>query len=194
MQHAGAGSRAISSRRLLLFGLAVAALLAVHASGLTLTVQGRSVEPNGTVTVPIAVADAADLGEIAMDLVYDPAVLRFVSATPGSLADRAQVNGAEVAPGRVAVTVASPRSLTGSGPLAVLTFVATGPQGARSPVALEDVRAVTVDGDTEPAGVVNGTVSVGGGIGTPLSPFTAAGALVLVAVPLGLARRFRPRR
>ena len=139
--------------------------------------------------VPIVVADAQDLGGVNLVLVYDPAVLRFESAAPGSLADRARVSSNEAGPGRVAIAVASPGSLTGTGPIVALTFAAVGPAGARSAVALEAVRAVTVDGDPVPAQVVNGTVSVGGGVRTPLSPFAAVGALAVAAsiAPKGAA-------
>ena len=161
MRRAGAAP----PRRHLLLALVLAALLAVPAAGLTLTVQDRSVEPNGTVVVPITVADAQDLGGVDLVLAFDPAVLRLESAAPGSLAGRARVSSSETGPGRVAVAVASPGSLTGTGPIVALTFAAVGPAGARSTVALEAVRAVTVDDDPVPAQVVNGTVSVGGGAG-----------------------------
>ena len=164
MQFTGAESGVVPPRRLLLLALVLAALLAVPAAGLTLTVQDRSVEPNGTVVVPIMVADAQDLGGVDLVLVYDPAILRFESAAQGSLADRARVSSNETGPGRVAIAVASPGSLTGTGPIVALTFAAVGPAGARSAVALEAVRAVTVDDDPVPAQVVNGTVSVGGGV------------------------------
>lgn len=181
------------SRRNLLVALAVCTLLTVQAAGLTFTVEGRSVVPNGTVVVRIAVADAQDLGGTGMIVVYDPAVLRFESAVPGSLADRARIDATETAPGRVALTVASPRSLTGSGPIAELSFAAVGASGARSPVAIEEARAVTVDGSPVEVRAVNGSVSVGGSAGTPLSPFAPAGALALAAAWFG-AGRVRRRR
>lgn len=194
MQHADAGDRASLPRRLLLLAFALGVLIAVHAAGLTLTVQGQSAAPNETVVVPIAVADARDLGGVDLVLVYDPSVLRFVSAAPGSLAARARVQATETAPGRVAITVASPRTLTGTGPIVALRFVAVAPGGARSAVAIETVRAVTVDGAPVPAQQVNGTVSVGGGVGTPLSPFAVAGALAVAAASVRRVYAGRSRR
>ena len=69
MQHTGAESGAGRPQRLLLLAFVLGALLAVPAAGLTFTVQDRSVAPNGTVVVPIAVADAQDIGGV--DLVRD---------------------------------------------------------------------------------------------------------------------------
>ncbi len=161
---------------------------------MTFTVQDRSVAPNGTVVVPLAVADAQDLGGVDLVVTYDPAVLRFESAAPGSLAGRAQVRATEAGPGRIAIAVASPGSLTGTGPIVALTFVAVGPAGARSAVSLEAVRAVTIDGDPVPAQVTNGTVSVGGGARTPLSPFAAVGALAVAAASLRRVHGSRSRR
>lgn len=194
MQLTGAESGFVRPRRLLLLALALGALLAVHAAGLTLTVQDRSVAPNGTVVVSIVVADAQDLGGADLVMTYDPAVLRLESAAPGSLADRARVSSNETGPGRVAIAVASPGSVTGNGPIVALTFVAVGPGGARSAVALEVVRAVTIDGDQVPVQVVNGTVSVGGPGRTPLSPFAAVGALAVAAASLRSVQASRRRR
>lgn len=191
MQLPGEADRAVRPRRPLLIALALVTLLAVPAAGLTLTVQDRSVEPNGTVVVPIAVADAEDLGGVDLVLTYDPAVLQFESVSPGSLAERSQVSSSESGPGRIAVAVASPRSVTGAGPFLALTFTAVGPAGARSRITLEPVRAVTVDGDAVPVRVVNGTVSVGGSGRTPLSPFAALGALAVAAASFRLVRRGR---
>jgi hypothetical protein len=89
--------------------------------------------------------------------------------------------------------LAPSRSLTGSGPIAELTFAAVGASGARSPVAIEESSAVTVDGAPLDVRTVNGSVSVGGSAGTPLSPFASAGALALAAAWLG-AGRVRRRR
>lgn len=194
MQLTGAESGVVPPRRLLLLVLALGLLLAAHASGLTFTVQDRSVPPSGTVVVPLAVADAQDLGGVDLVVAYDPAVLRFESAAPGSLAGRARVSANETGPGRIAIAVASPGSLTGTGPIAALTFVAVGPAGARSTVALEVVRAVTIDGDQVPVQVVNGTVSVGGPGRTPLSPFAAVGALAVAAASLRSVQASRRRR
>lgn len=174
-------TRAAPFRRALLVALALGAVLAVQAAGLTFTVESRSVAPNGTVVVQVGVADARDLGGAELVLAYDPAVLRFESAEPVSLADRARVSSTETGPGRVAVAVASPRSLTGSGPIVALTFAAIGPAGSETAVAVESVRSVTVDGDPVPAGAVNGTVSVGGGPRTPLSALGVVGALAAAA-------------
>lgn len=191
MQLPGGAGSAARPRHHLLLALALVTLFAVPAAGLTLTVQDRSVEPNGTVVVPIAVADAEDLGGVDLVLVYDPAVLRFESVSPGSIAERSRVSSSESGPGRIAIAVASPRSVTGAGPFLALTFIAVGPAGASSPITLEPVRAVTVDGDAVPVRVVNGTVSVGGSGRTPLSPFAAAGALAVAAVSFRLVRRSR---
>ncbi|MEN6342302.1 MAG: cohesin domain-containing protein [Methanospirillum sp.] len=193
MQRTGAEGGATRPRRLLLLLLAFGALLAVHAAGLTFTVQDRSVAPNGTAVVSILIADAQDIGGADMVVTYDPAVLRFESASAGSLAANDQVRATETGPGRIAFTLASPRSLTGTGPIATLTFVAVGAAGARSQVALESVTAVTVDGDSVPAQVANGTVSVGGGPQTPLSPFGAVGALAVAGASLRRVSRSRSR-
>ncbi|HIH03640.1 MAG TPA: hypothetical protein HA263_07275 [Methanoregulaceae archaeon] len=194
MQHTGAEGGAMRPRRLLLLALALGLLLAVHASGLTFTAQDRSVAPNGTVVVPLVVADAQDLGGVDLVVTYDPAVLRLESAAPGSLAGRARISSNETGPGRVAIAVASSGSLTGTGPIVALTFVAVGSAGARSAVAIEAVSAVTIDGDPVPVQVVNGTVTVGGGPRTPLSPFAAVGALAVAAASLRRAHRDRSRK
>lgn len=194
MQHTGAGSGAVRPRRFLLLALALGVLLAVHASGLEFTAQDKSVAPNGTVVVPITVVGARDLGGIELVVTFDPAVLRFESAAPGSLAGRARVSASDAGSGRIAIAVASPGSLTGTGPIVTLTFTAPGSAGARSVVALEAVRAVTIDGDPVPVQAVNGTVSVGGGGRTPLSPFAALGALAVAAAPLRRVHVSRSRR
>jgi hypothetical protein len=190
MQHTGGGRL----RRALLLSIVLGALLAAHAAGLTFTAQDRATAPNGTVIVPIVVADAQDLGGVELVATYDPAVLRFESVTPGVLAGRARVSANETGPGRIAIAVASPGSLTGTGPVLALTFTAVGPAGARSAVGLEAVRAVTIDGDPVPARVANGPVSVGGGARTPLSPFGAVGALAIAAASLRGADRRRSRQ
>jgi hypothetical protein len=189
MQFPGGEGGAVRPRRPLLIALALVVLLGLPAAGLTLTVQDRAVEPNGTVVVPIAVADAEDLGGVDLVLVYDPAVLQFESVSPGTIAARSRVSSRESGPGRIAIAVASPRSVTGTGPFLALTFTAVGSAGTRSPIALDSVRAGTVDGDAVPVRVANGTVSVGGPGRTPLSPFAAVGALAVAAVSFCTVRR-----
>lgn len=191
MQCSGTRRKRAWSRRLLLAALLVA-FLAAGAAGLTLTAEDRSAPPGGTVAVPIVIGGAQDLGEAEMLLDYDPAVVRFDSASPGSLADRARIEAVENVPGRITLSLAAPRSLTGSGPVAELTFGAVGQSGARSSLNIEVVRAVTVDGEAVPVQVRNGSVRVGGGPRTPLSPLAVACALVVVAAAFGATRRRRP--
>lgn len=191
MQHAGVGRRLWCHGPLV---LALAALLVAPAAGLTLTAQERSVGANGTVVVSVLVADAQDLGSLDLVVAYDPALLRFESAAPGSLAERHRVSASETEPGRIAVAIASPGSLTGTGPVLALTFTAVGAAGARTPVTLESVRAVTIDDESVPAQVENGTVSVGGAPRTPLSPLAAVGAFGIAAASLRRRRRGRSSR
>jgi len=167
------------------------AAVTVTASGITLTVQDRSVAPDGTAVVTVQVAGAQDLGGIDLVVGYDPSVLRFESAATGSLADRARVSVTQSEPGRVHLAVASPRTLSGNGPLVTLTFAAVGPAGARSGLDLSAARAVTIDGEYVPVSVVNGTVSVGGGGLLPLSPLGAVAAICTAAAVVAASRTRR---
>lgn len=199
MEHSGRGDGSLqrtgrTNRRYrcaLITVLAVVLAVAATVSGAMLTVPDRSVAPNGSVVVPVLIAGARDLGEAELAVEYDPSVLRFRSAVPGSLAGRASVSATETLPGRIAIAVASPRSVTGDGPLVDLTFDAVGAQGSRSALTLTVGRAVTVDGESVPITVANGTVSVGGSALVPLSPLAPVVAFAVASVLIGLAHRRR---
>ncbi len=186
MQQTRAGAERAAARRLcrrmLLLALAVGLGVTAAATGIVLTIPDRTAAPGANLTLPVTVAGALDLGGVDLVVGYDPAVLRFVSAAPGSLADRPRIQANESVPGTVLVSVTSPRPVTGDGPLVALTFAAIGSAGARSTVALEARNAVTVDGDPVQVETTGGTVSVGGGGRVPLSLAVVFGGLGVASV------------
>lgn len=92
---------------------------------ISLTIPATSGPPNGTVEIPIEVGDTTGLGIIAVEftVTYDPLMLTLNSVTTaGTIAESWGNPTYNITPGQVILSMAGFTELSGSGPLAFMTF------------------------------------------------------------------------
>jgi len=179
-------------RRKILCILLVLVLIPVAgAAPLVVSIGDVTAAPGSTVTVPVSVTGAQDLGSLDLAIAYDPAVLSILSvdrSSPGnglfgSNTDR---------PGIITVSIADPDGISTDGSVAALKFRVTGAAGNSSPLALYNILAADVKTFREiPADGTDGSVTVKKtGIGSPGPGLPALlGTLVLAAL---LGKRRKP--
>ena len=106
-------------------------------------------EPTATpaptmVDVPVELAGVEGIGSLHIELTYDASALTAVSVAAGDLAENALFEADTDTPGRVIIGIVDAVGITGSGPVAIITFEPAGP-GAASPLELENIQAFDAD-------------------------------------------------
>jgi hypothetical protein len=130
-----------------------------ESTGVVLALPNATGDYGGTVEVPLQAANLAGLRAADLSVTYDPAVLAIAGARAGSLVAGWSFTANTNAPGRVLLSLASATSLSGSGPLAVLTFNIVTPPPASSVLGLTNV--LLNDGAVVPA-LAPGSLTVNG--------------------------------
>jgi PKD repeat protein len=139
--------------------------------------------PNGTVTLDIALDLTAvagqSIGSVQASVLYDPAVLTFVSATAPAPSLLGNLTANTSTPGRIRwINFATGTPPTGNVPAARFTFSVVGAQGASTETKTTIQIATAGDGATAIDTlfrIVEDTFSVGGGGGGNQAPTAHAG-------------------
>jgi hypothetical protein len=133
----------------------------VEISGLALRAGQRSVKPGGSVTVPLWLLKASRIGNLNVEVRYDPAVVRIEGkATKGNLIGDALFDTNPGEAGKLYVGLATPRGLDGDGTIAQMTFRAVGKAGQRSPLTLR-VTEINTTADAVPKiGLIHGGIEI----------------------------------
>ena len=97
-----------------------------------------------TVDIPVEVTGVEGIGSLHIELAYDASALTTVSVSAGDLAENALFEADVDTPGRVIIGIVDAMGITGSGPVAIITFEPAGPR-ATSPLKLENVQAFNAD-------------------------------------------------
>lgn len=116
---------------------------ATLASSVTVSVGAVQSAAGSKVKIPIAVKDARKLGAIQLDLRYDPELLEFVSAKPGSFDEEIKVIANAAVPGElyVGMHTSARDTISGSGALIDAVFKVIGADGQGCDLLLENVEA-----------------------------------------------------
>ncbi|MCU0726641.1 MAG: hypothetical protein MUE73_12780 [Planctomycetes bacterium] len=95
--------------------------------------------PGEFVRVGIHQSGASGLAALDCGVAYDGAVLVFQGTEPGPAAPGAMVEGREVHPGRLLVSLIAPEGVSGDGVVAWLRFRVAGAAGAISPLDFTEI-------------------------------------------------------
>lgn len=107
---------------------------------LELTIAHGSAEAGSIAKVPIRFNSAVNIGALQLELVFDPALLRFKGIENGPVLSSALVESNVVQPGRARVALVSNEEVKGSGVLLVAEFeMLAGPPVATT-ISLESAR------------------------------------------------------
>jgi Cohesin domain len=126
------------------FALAVVmAPTASHAvdNSVALAVPAAKGGSGATVSVPITLNGAADVGALHVELTFDPSVLEPQSAERGRLASSNSLVDSNPQPGRLTIGLVTSEKINGNGEVLVAKFKVLGKKNAKSALTLENVKA-----------------------------------------------------
>jgi hypothetical protein len=117
-------------------------LFASPVSAAALTVSAGTVNggPGSTVTIPVNVENAKDLGSMDIVISYDPSVLSAVSVDKGSL-NKGMISSTTDMPGIISLGIVDADGINGNGAVAEITMKVTGADGASSTLSIDRVLA-----------------------------------------------------
>jgi hypothetical protein len=157
------------------------ALLACSASAATMQVAVGSAQGGAgtTVTVPIMVSGASNLGAMDLQVSYDPAQLKLAGAQMGSISSGGVIEANEPQAGVALVSLIDPQGINGSGEVVKITFTVPNSMGTPVPLALQ-ARAYDLDLKDIPVTSQGGTVTA-----TPTKADIGT-ATILIALGMGI--------
>ena len=127
-----------------------------------LYVEDRVMGKGKTVEIPIMMCNAEDLANMDIDWSYNAAVLKIIDVTKGSLNKKALFEWNEVSAGKLKISFASSKGVTGSmNSIAVMKFEVIGNPGATSTLTGTVTTASKTDGSKITVGVNPGKFTVG---------------------------------
>lgn len=121
--------------------------------------------PGQPVEIPVWCCNAQDLANMDLTVLYDPAVLTFVSARKGGLLGSDFLFESNDLGGKVKISFAGTRGVSGSGAIAILTFKVAGATGSSTTIGATVNTASNSNGGQLNVPTEGGTVSV-----TPPNP------------------------
>ena len=176
---------------ILILMLAFAFVGEAVAAATTVSVADSSGANGDRVKVPINVVGASNLAAMDISLTYDSSVLKGIEADSGALATNALVESNEIEAGRMLISFADTRGISGDGAILEVTFEVAGGFGASTQMGMEAV-GYDVDLLDVPLETASGTFRVveKGKAGTPVPGFEVVFAIVgLLAVAYLLRRK-----
>ncbi len=126
-----------------------------------LYVEDRVMGSGKTVKIPIMMCNAKDLANMDIDWSYDASVLKIIEVTKGSLNKKALFDWNEVSAGKLKISFASSKGVTGSGSIAVMKFEVIGNTGDTSTLTGTVTTASKTDGSKLSVSVNPGKFTVG---------------------------------
>ncbi len=116
--------------------------------------------PGGTVTVPIRLEKAENIGSMNFILTYNPKVVKVNKVEPGSLLSGVMFVPNWREPPVIRFGFATTDGVSGSGPLAHIEFEAIGSEGSSSPLTLSEILPKDTIGRTLLLGTQHGMVTI----------------------------------
>ena len=95
---------------------------------------------NETISVPINIQDAPNLGSLQVELLYDSNLLTATSVKADTMASNAMIESNLVSKGRVIIGVVDAAGINGQGALVNVTFKVNGTSGS-CPITLQKITA-----------------------------------------------------
>lgn len=96
--------------------------------------------PDETISVPINIQDAPNLGSLQVELLYDSNLLTATAVKSDTMASNAMIESNLGSKGRVIIGVVDAAGINGQGPLVDVTFKVIGKSGS-CPITLQKITA-----------------------------------------------------
>ena len=113
------------------------------ATGMLVYIDPWTPAPGQTVEIPVWCCNAQDLANMDLTVLYNPAVLTFVSARKGGLLDSGFLFESNDLGGQVRISFAGTKGVSGSGAIAILTFRVAGATGTSTTMVRRSTRPRT---------------------------------------------------
>lgn len=134
-----------------------------NVQAMTLQAGKRRVQAGETVTIPVYLLKAHDVANLNVTVSYDPAVAKTTGAfSKGNMLDKALFELNPKDAGIVRIGFAQNADLNGDGTIANVTFTATGPAGASTPLRLNVTTSSSVGGTKAAIATIDGEIVVTG--------------------------------
>lgn len=134
--------------------------LAGSASALTVSIGDGSGPKGSMVQIPVSFEGAASAGSMDLVISYDPAVAKAMGVDTGSLGANSYLESNTGLSGEVKIALANSAGISGSGPVAVITFLVSGDAGASTPLTVKSVSIHNLELTEVPATPKNGSLRV----------------------------------
>jgi hypothetical protein len=114
-------------------------------------------EKGKTVKIPIMMCNAKDLTNMDLNIDYDKSILKLLDVTKGSLNADALFEWNDVSPGKIKISFAGDKSISGTGSIGIMTFEVignTGKTGKTSGAGTMNKPPTSID-------IIPGTITIG---------------------------------
>jgi hypothetical protein len=163
--------------------LAFLLICPVHAEGFGLYISNQSVTTGMPVTVPVMITNAEELGEVSIEISYDPAVLKFSGADSGNVSKNGIIESSEIVPGTVLINFEENSGISQNGEIMKLAFDVPGAEGSSSQIRITPKKIQNLDKNDVPADVRGGLIQVTGtGHKTPVALWITVLALIVIVL------------
>lgn len=115
------------------------------ASSVTVSVSDASGGNGATVEVPINLEEASNVGSMDIRMSYDAGVLHSLGVNNGELSKNAYIESNTAGDGEVVIALADASGISGSGPIALVSFEVVGDTGSSSSLILEEVSVHNIE-------------------------------------------------
>ncbi len=121
---------------------------AVGAQPVEISIQYFTGTAGETVTIPIVASGAVNVGTMEFIVTYDPAVLTVISVETGTLSGGV-LSTNMTNPGSLPIVLIDGQGFSGTGQIAVLSCIVTGPPGSSTSLSLSEAAArdILTDGE-----------------------------------------------
>jgi hypothetical protein len=159
----------------------------VTAEGFLITINNQSVSTGSQTVIPIHITNSEELGEMNIEVTFDPLVLQFSNVDLGDISKNGIIEATETRPGTIVINFVDNAGISQDGDLLNLKFDVIGNGGTSSTVSITPKGIYNLDKKDIPTGSSSGKIMVtgGGGEKTPVSvyiPFIALTILIFIAI------------
>ena len=158
----------------------------VTAEGFSITINDQSVSTGSQALIPIHITNAEELGEMNLEVTFDPSVLQFSSVDLGDISKNGIIEATETRPGTIGINLVDDAGISQDGDLLKLKFDVIGNDGTSSTVSITPKGIYNLDKNDIPAESSSGKITVTGeGRKAPVSvhiPLLALSIMIFITI------------
>jgi hypothetical protein len=163
--------------------LALLCITPVAAEGFMVTINDQSVVAGSKAVIPVHITNAEELGEMNLEISYDPSVIKFSGIGLGSISKNGIIETTETVPGTILLNLVDSAGISQDGEIFILTFDVLGTKGSSSLIRIVPKGIYNLDKKDIPVNEQSGTISVNGAENeTPLPACIALLAILFVGI------------